>query len=84
MTPESCPVCPSLPSSQTAYGVVSGAPGSGWLLIRDILGRAALISIGMAVVNGGYDGNTLKNSLGGSLGIEAFVLGYVWWKHRSP
>jgi hypothetical protein len=70
-------VCPALPSSTTAYRVMSGDRGALALLLRDFAGRTLLVGLGAYLF--GVRGATLvRAAAGGALTIEAFVL---WWAH---
>jgi len=74
-------VCPALPSSTTAYRVVAGDTSALWLLLRDAAGRAGLVGVG-AYAAGVRGENLWRASIGGALGIEAFVLAYAYWQTR--
>jgi hypothetical protein len=78
---ETAGYCPSLPSSQSAYDAVMGQPGAWLIVLRDLLGRAGLI--GLAMFAAGEREHLLRNSLAGGLGIEAFVMGWIWL-HAPP
>lgn len=83
--PASCPHCPSLPSSDSAYAAVTGQPGA-WLgVARDLVLRGGLIWVGLAAYDaatGTRDEHRLAHAVAGSTGIEAFVLAWTWW--RAP
>lgn len=76
-------VCPTLPSSESAYNLVTN-PSIGTALVvgRDTLVRGALIAIGMYIA--GERKHLVRNALGGAIAIEAFVLAYTWAKTKSP
>lgn len=72
-------VCPTLPSSTTAYRIVAGDRSALLLLGRDFIGRAVLAATGGWVM--GLRGKTLLRAAVGTAGaIEVFVLAYAWWK----
>ncbi len=68
--------CPTLPSSESAYNFIQGRPGSTIRLVRDLFARAALVGVGMAVA--GEREHLFRNAFAGAVGIEVFVLGWVW------
>lgn len=74
-------VCASLPSSECAYALVQGDWSQLPTVVLTTLGRAALIGVGMALL--GERRSLVRNSLGGALGIEAFVLGWAYMKTRK-
>jgi hypothetical protein len=67
---------PSLPSACTAYALVSGDASSLPKLARDILGRAAIIGVGVRIVGAEFK-DAAKYGLAGSMAIEAFVLAHA-------
>lgn len=69
-----CPPCPTLPSSTTAYAVWQGAPGWPLLVARDIAVRGVIIAAGAWLA--GIQ-RPLKAGLAGAVAIEVFVLGWV-------
>lgn len=72
----SCPV--PLPSQETAIKIVNGQSGITPYLIRDVLFRAGLISIGLYTA--GIRGDELKKgALFGSVSVETFVLGFCYF-----
>lgn len=73
-------ICASLPSSECAFELVQGNWGALPQCVLTTLGRAVLIGAGMAVL--GERQNLVRNSLGGALGIECFVLGWAYLKTR--
>lgn len=85
----SCPVChhcPSLPSSESAYDLVTGKPWSPLTVARDLVLRGLLIGGGMAVYNAAFDIEdeyVIQKAIAGSAGIEVFVLAWTWLKRPS-
>lgn len=74
----------SIPSSRTAFALVNGDKGAWPLVIRDLVGRSALIGLGVAIA-GGSPRQVLRFGVAGSLCIEAFVLGYAaYHTHVKP
>lgn len=74
--------CPSLPSSESAYELVSGQPSGLVNVARDLLVRGALVGAGVwvgrrLVGRPVAAGEALQLGLFGSVGIEAFVLLYM-------
>ncbi len=66
-----------LPSSDSARDVIEGVPGAALKATSHLLGRATLIALGMYVVGGERNAETIaKGSLGGAVMIEAFALGW--------
>ena len=65
-----------IPSSKTAFAVVSGDTRAIPLVARDLLGRSLLIGTGIALTGSGLKA-ALKYGLAGSFAIECFVLGYA-------
>lgn len=68
-----------LPSASSAERLVRGEPGALPLVGLHLLGRAALVGTGIALVNG-LNMKTMKYALAGSAAIEVFVLGYAAYK----
>jgi hypothetical protein len=64
-----------LPSGESASDFLEGKPGSTVRLVTHLVGRAALLGIGLAVA-GARGKELVKFSLAGATAIEAFVL--VW------
>lgn len=73
----------SIPSSRTAFALVNGDKSAWPLLVRDMVGRGALIGLGVAIA-GGTPRQVLRFGLAGSICIEAFVLGYAAYQTREP
>lgn len=70
-----------LPSGSSALSLVQGRPGAiGGVFLHTML-RAGLIGAGLAIA--GERKHLVRNALAGSLAVEAFVLGFMWWKVRS-
>lgn len=69
-------MCPTLPSADTAYRLIRGDGSAVPNLLRDLLGRAALIGVGVAIA-GGSKKEALRYGVAGALSIEAFVLTYA-------
>ena len=69
--------CPSLPSSTDALRAVNGEPAGWALVVRDIFFRSGLIAAGVYMYNP-KSKNIIKNSVAGSVAVEAFVLGWIW------
>ncbi len=72
------PFCPSLPSSECAYRLVSGD----WSALPAVIGttafRAGLIGLGMyAFGNEKTRENLVRNSIAGAVMVEAFVVGWL-------
>lgn len=73
----------SLPSSDAAARFVMGEEGAWKDIITSTLLRAVLIAAGMYVA-GIRDRTTLtKAAIGGAVGIEMFVLAYIWRNHEK-
>lgn len=83
-----CPHCATLPSAQSAYAVVTGAPGGWPILVRDWAARGALAWVGLAAYDaatGRRDPHRVGRALAVATAIEAFVLGWTWLKApRAP
>lgn len=69
-------MCPTLPSADTAYRLIRGDGSAVPNLLRDLLGRAALIGVGVAL-SGGSQKEAIRCGIAGALSIEAFVLTYA-------
>lgn len=67
-----------LPSAESAAALVRNEPGAIGSVARDVALRGVLIGIGMAAL--GQRDHLIRNALGGSLAIEAFVLIWQWAK----
>lgn len=81
--PEKTMLGVSLPSGESASDFVEGKPGSLIRLTGHLLGRAALMGVGLYVV--GVRGKDLVTySIAGATAIEVFVLGYAWAKRDEP
>ncbi len=77
-------ICPTLPSSEGAYKIVTGAPGWQMILARDLAGRAVLCAAGIAVIGGVRDIRDLaKLGFASAVGIETFVLAWVAYQTRA-
>ena len=75
--PEKTMLGVTLPSGESASDFVEGKPGSLIRLTGHMLGRAALVGVGLYLV--GVRGKELVTySLAGAASIEVFVLGYAW------
>lgn len=61
-----------LPSAQSAMDWVDGKPWSGLRLSRDLVGRAALIWVGLKLA--GEKDEAAKKALAGALAIETAVV----------
>lgn len=75
-------MCPTLPSADTAYRLLRGDSSAWPNLLRDLLGRAALIGVGVKVVGGSWN-DAARYGAAGALSIEAFVLSYAAMKIRE-
>lgn len=76
-------ICATLPSADTAYRLIRGDASALPNLLRDLLGRAALIGVGVALA-GGSKKEVVRYGIAGALSIEAFVLSYAGYRvHRS-
>jgi hypothetical protein len=69
-------MCPTIPSADTAYRLMRGDGSAVPNLIRDMVGRAALVGIGVALAGGSRD-EAIRYGIAGALSIEAFVLAYA-------
>lgn len=76
-------VCPTLPSSTTAYRIVEGDPGALLLVVRDVAVRSALIAIGIYWLAGLRGEKLMRAAIGGGVTIEAFALAWAWWQMRQ-
>lgn len=77
-------VCPTLPSSTSAYRIVRGDPAWPLLLARDVAGRAALVAFGIWLFGGRRDWRELvRLATSGAIGIELFVIWWVWQSTRG-
>jgi len=68
---------PTLPSAKSAYAFLTGQKNSEILLLRDLVGRAAIIYLGMkgfSLVSGKEPEHMPWLALAGAAAIEAFVL----------
>ena len=72
----------SLPSSDAAGDLVLGKPGALATVAATTAARAVLIGLGLYLVGEREPHRLIRNALGGSLAIEAFVLGWVY-AHRK-
>ncbi len=79
--PDACQVCPKLPSSDSAYQLLQGDPNAIWLMLRDFVGRSALVGSGMYLA--GEREHLVRNSLAGGAAIEFFVVLYIWWTTKD-
>ena len=66
--------CATLPSSETATRLLAGDASAWPVLIRDFIGRAAIIGSGLWLAGDRDFGAWLRHSVGASLGFEMFVL----------
>lgn len=80
-SPDACPVCPRLPSSDSAYLFCIGDPRAPWLMLRDWIGRSALVGVGMFLA--GEREHLIRNSLAGGAAIEVFVVAWIAWSTRQ-
>lgn len=64
-----------LPSGESASDFLEGKDGSGVRLVTHLLGRSALLAIGLAAA-GARGKELVKYSLAGGAAIEVFVL--IW------
>jgi len=72
--------CASLPSSESATRLLAGDVTVLPLFVRDFVGRAAIVATGLWLA-GDHEPRTLaRHAIGGSLAIEAWVLGYRAWE----
>lgn len=83
---QACPVCPSLPSSDTAYDLLCGKPTAVLYLLRDLAGRAVLVGTGIYFIDRALGEASVKKAalrgLGGAVMIEACVIAYVAFTTR--
>lgn len=68
-----------LPSASSAERLVGGDLNALPIVALHMLGRGALVGLGIACVNG-LNWNTVKYGLAGSASIEAFVLAFAAYK----
>lgn len=72
-----------MPSYEAACDLYRGDPEGIWKVGLSWASRAVVIGVALRLA-GEKDTKTLtKYALAGSLGVEAFVLGWVWYKGRS-
>jgi hypothetical protein len=77
LQPNGCPRCPAtLPSAQSAADLVEGKPGSLGRVAAHMTLRAGLLAPGIFLAGVRDPKKLALASLGGSAGIECFVLGY--------
>lgn len=76
LTPPACSA--ALPSGTSAYQLMSGDLKGLVGVVGHTIGRSVLVGVGMAIA--GERQHLIRNSLGGALGIEAFVLVWAAWK----
>ena len=67
-----------MPSYESACDVYRGDPTAIYRVGLGLLTRAFFIGAGLAVVGVRDKRDLLVYSLAGSLGVEAFVVGWVW------
>ena len=68
-----------MPTYRAVCDLYEGKPGALWDVGLGILSRAAFIGAGIYVVGGERDlARVAQLAIAGSLGVEAFVVGYVW------
>lgn len=67
-----------MPSYEAACDLYRGDPDAIWKVGLSLLGRAAIIGVSMRVAGERDVGRLVKYGLAGSLGVEAFVIGWVW------
>ena len=71
-------VCATLPSSTAAYRLLAGEEDAVGAVVLSTVGRMALVGVGAWLA--GVRGKSLvRASIGGGIGIEAFVLAYSAW-----
>lgn len=72
---------PTVPSAQSAHAFLNGEPDSGKMVVRDFLGRAAIIYLGMRAFSAMSGEPAPKNSVwlagAGALAIEAFLFSHI-------
>lgn len=68
--------CATLPSSVTAYRLMHGDVGAFPYLLRDLVGRAALVGIGVRLAGASWR-DAAKYGVTGAASIEVFVLAYA-------
>jgi len=61
-----------LPSAQSAIDWIDGKPWASVPLIRDLLGRAVIVAMGLYL--SGVSEDVLKKGIAGALAIEFFVV----------
>lgn len=62
----------ALPSQSSAYALVNGEPGALPRVASHLLGRAAIIGVGLYAA--GDRGKIVRHALGAATAIEVFVL----------
>lgn len=72
---------PSVPSAHSALALLEGKPQSGAMVARDLLGRAAIIWLGIQAVR--VTGqkpprDSILYAFFGALAIEAFILLHIY------
>jgi hypothetical protein len=55
---------------------MNGEPGAGWMVVRDLIVRTAIITLGLAVVDR-HDPKLLLKGFAGAASIEAFVFAWM-------
>jgi len=71
---------PTLPSAESAYSFLKGEEGAGARLVKDLLGRSAIIYLGMQagrIVGIKIPDNAFALSVLGASAIELFVLVHI-------
>lgn len=74
--------CANLPSSVAAQRLISGDLTAIPAVGGTTLMRAGLLAGGMLAF--GERKNLLRNSIAGAIAIEAFVLGWTYYKRNAP
>jgi hypothetical protein len=72
-----------LPSQQSAIQVASGDASAIPMVALHVVGRAAIIALGMVAVGIRRPAVLVPGALGGSLAVEAFVLGHAFTNCQS-
>ena len=70
-----------LPSYEAACDLYRGDPTAIWRVGLGWASRAAVIAI--ALVLSGERKRVIRTSLVASIGVEVFVLGWIWWNSRN-
>lgn len=71
---------PSVPSAHSAFALIQGKPGSGSTVVRDLIGRTAIIWLGlqaMRLIKRQPPKDSELVAIFGALAIELFVILHV-------